>query len=84
MKLERVDPVVCSLEFGLKIIGRLPFCRHLSPEAIIELNGLFQDHDVPAEHTICFEGDPGENIYLVAMGKVKLCGTDPRSGKQSV
>jgi CRP-like cAMP-binding protein len=67
-----VDPGVCSLDYRLKIIGRLPFFRHLSPAAIIEINRLFEDRDIAAEQAIYIEGDPGENLYLVASGKVKL------------
>jgi CRP-like cAMP-binding protein len=67
-----VDPAVCSLEYRLKIIGRLPFFRHLPSEAIVEINRLFEDMDVPAEQTIYFEGDPGKHLHLVATGKIKL------------
>jgi CRP-like cAMP-binding protein len=38
----------------------------------MEINRLFEDRDVPEEQAIYFEGDPGEHLYLVAMGKVKL------------
>ena len=69
---EWVDPAVCSLDYRLKIIGRLPFFRHLSSEAIVEINRLFEDRDVPAEQAIYFEGDSASHLYLVAMGKVKL------------
>lgn len=67
-----MDPAVCSLEYRLKIISRLPFFRHLSPEAIVEINRLFDDRDIAAEQAIYFEGDPGQYLYLVAIGKVKL------------
>lgn len=67
-----MDPKVCSLDYRLKLIGRLPFFRHLSPDAIIEINRLFEDRDFAAEQAVYFEGDPGENLYLVASGKVKL------------
>lgn len=67
-----MDPAVCSLGYRLKIISRLPFFRHLSPGAIREINQLFEDRDVLAEQAIYFEGDPGEHLYLVATGKVKL------------
>jgi CRP-like cAMP-binding protein len=67
-----MDPAVCSLDYRLKIIGRLPFFKHLPADAIAEINRLFEDRDVPAEQAIYFEGDPGEYLYLVAMGKVKL------------
>jgi CRP/FNR family transcriptional regulator, nitrogen oxide reductase regulator len=69
---EWVDPAVCTLEYRLKIIGRLPFFRHLSPETILEINRLFEDRDIAADETIYFEGDPGDRLYLVATGKVKL------------
>lgn len=72
VRQEWVDREVCSLDYRLKIIGRLPFFRHLSPDAIIEINHLFEDWDVAAEQVIYFEGDAGENLYLVASGKVKL------------
>jgi CRP-like cAMP-binding protein len=67
-----VDPAVCSLDYRLKIIGRLPFFKHLPPAAIAEINLLFDDRDVTADQAIYFEGDPPEYLYLVAMGKVKL------------
>jgi hypothetical protein len=38
-----VDPAVCSLDYRLKLIGRLPFFRHLSSEVIVEINRLFED-----------------------------------------
>lgn len=69
---EWVDPAVCSLDYRLKIIGRLPFFRHLSSEAIVAINRLFEDRDIPAEQAVYFEGDPADYLYLVAMGKVKL------------
>lgn len=72
VRQEWVDPAVCSLEYRLKIIGRLPFFRHLPSEAITKINRLFEDRDVAAEQAIYFEGDPGEHLYLVALGKVKL------------
>ncbi len=72
VRLEWVDPEICSLDYRLKIIGRLPFFRHLPPEAIVVINGLFEDRAVLAEQPIYFEGDPANYLHLVAMGKVKL------------
>lgn len=72
VRQEWVDPAVCTLDYRLKIIGRLPFFRHLPPEAIVVISGLFEDRDVAAEQAIYFEGDPGDHLYLVAIGKVKL------------
>lgn len=37
VRLDWVDPTVCSLEYRLKIIGRLPFFKHLPAEAISKI-----------------------------------------------
>ncbi|MCK6585622.1 MAG: Crp/Fnr family transcriptional regulator [Anaerolineales bacterium] len=72
VRLEWVDPAICSTDYRLKIIGRLPFFKHLPPGAIAKINSLFHDVDVSAGERIYFEGDEAEYLYLVAMGKVKL------------
>lgn len=72
VRLDWVDPAVCSLEYRLKIIGRLPFFRHLRADAISKINSLFHDFDVSAGERIYYEGDEAYHLYLVAMGKVKL------------
>jgi CRP-like cAMP-binding protein len=72
VRLDWVDPVVCSLEYRLKIIGRLSFFKHLPAEAISKINALFHDRDVSTDERIYFEGDEADYLYLVAMGKVKL------------
>ncbi len=72
LQLEWVDPEFCSLDYRLKIIGRLPFFKELPANAISKINRLFHDRDVKANERIYFEGDDANNLYLVAMGKVKL------------
>src|SRR5574339_259247 len=72
LRLDWMDPEVCSLEYRLKIIGRLPFFKHLPAEAISKINALFHDRDVSADERIYFEGDEAGHLSLVAMGKVKL------------
>jgi CRP/FNR family transcriptional regulator, nitrogen oxide reductase regulator len=72
IRVEWMDPAVCSLDYRLKIIGRLPFFKHLSAEAIAKINSLFHDMDVSIGERIYFEGDEAGYLYLVAIGKVKL------------
>lgn len=72
VRLEWVDPAICSTEYRLKIIGRLPFFHHLPAEAIIKINDLFHDHDFSLGERIYLEGDQADHLYLVAKGKVKL------------
>jgi CRP-like cAMP-binding protein len=75
VRLDWVDPAVCSLDYRLKIVGRLPFFKHLPAEAISKINLLFHDRDVRADERIYFEDDDAKFLYLVAMGKVKLVRT---------
>lgn len=75
VRLDWVDPAVCSLEYRLKLIGRLPFFKHLPEDAISRINDLFHDRDASAGESIYFEGDEVTYLYLVAMGKVKLIRT---------
>ena len=72
VRLDWVDPKVCSLEYRLKIIRRLPFFKHLPAEAISKINALFHDRDVSTDERIYFEGEEAGHLYLVAMGKIKL------------
>ena len=72
VRLDWVDPQVCSLDYRLKIIGRLPFFKHLPADAIQWINSLFHDHDFAAGERVYFEGDEADHLFLVAMGKVKL------------
>lgn len=72
VRLDWMDPAVCSLEYRLKIIGRLPFFKHLPADAISGINNLFHDIDISADGRIYFEGDEAAYLYLVAIGKVKL------------
>jgi CRP-like cAMP-binding protein len=72
VRLEWMDPAICSPDYRLKLIDRLPFFKHLSADAISKIDALFRDHDVSADGRIYFEGDDADHLYLVAMGKVKL------------
>ena len=72
VRADGVDPAVCSLEYRLKLIGRLPFFRQLPEQAILEINRLFEDRETTAGQAIYFEGDPPDYFFLVSNGKVKL------------
>lgn len=72
LRLEWVDPAVCSLDYRLKLVSRLPFFQHLPADVVSKINGLFHDRDVSADECIYFEGDDATHLYMVATGKVKL------------
>jgi CRP-like cAMP-binding protein len=72
LRLEWANPAVCSLDYRLKLVGRLPFFKHLPADVVSKINGLFHDRDVSADECIYFEGDDATHLYMVATGKVKL------------
>lgn len=81
VRLDWVDPSVCSWDYRLKIISRLPFFNHLPPKAISEINALFRERGVERNEHIYFEGDEAGTLYLVARGKIKLV-RDTASGRE--
>ncbi len=83
LRMQWIDPAACTLDYRLKIIGRLPFFRHLPPEAIGAINARFHDRSVEAGARLYFEGDEARYLYLIAMGRVKLV-RDTTSGRQVV
>jgi CRP/FNR family transcriptional regulator, nitrogen oxide reductase regulator len=72
VRLDWIDPAACTLDYRLKIIGRLSFFKHLPQEAIKDINQRFHDRSYAAGQAVYFEGDTAEHLYLVAMGRVKL------------
>ncbi len=72
VRLQWIDPAACTLDYRLKIIGRLPFFKELPAAAIRQINAGFHDRSFPADKPVYFEGDPAESLYLVALGRVKL------------
>ncbi|MGE5251224.1 MAG: Crp/Fnr family transcriptional regulator [Bacteroidota bacterium] len=72
VRLDWIDPAACTLDYRLKVIGRLPFFKGLPEQAIREINKLFHDHSYAAGQPVYFEGDAAEHLYLVALGRVRL------------
>lgn len=70
VRLEWMDPAICSPDYRLKLIDRLPFFKHLSADAISKIDALFRDHDISAGERVYFEGDEADYLYLVAMRPV--------------
>jgi hypothetical protein len=55
--LDGGNPEFCSLEYRLKIIGRLPFFKHLPVETIYTINALLHDREDTGRSTWrqCFD-----------------------------
>ena len=62
----------CSVDFRLRLIGRLNFFAGLPAEALEEINRYFYELSFELGERIYTVGDPAEKLYVVAEGKVKI------------
>jgi CRP-like cAMP-binding protein len=72
LKLETIEPQMCSVHTRYKVLSQVPFFRMLSAQDISEINKLFQEQGYRPGQPIYFAGDPAARLYIVAVGKVKL------------
>jgi CRP/FNR family cyclic AMP-dependent transcriptional regulator len=54
----------------------VPLFASLDSKATAELGEYLTIHDYPKSATICREGDPGDAMYLIDLGKVRISVTD--------
>lgn len=62
----------CSIDLRLKILGRLPFFAGLMPADLQLANQQFIEVGYQPGQAIYSGGQPGERLFVVADGKVKL------------
>jgi len=62
----------CSIALRLKILGQVPFFRDLTTPDHEWINSLFHEKDFEKDEVICFSGDPAEQLFIIADGRVKL------------
>jgi CRP-like cAMP-binding protein len=72
LKLEDIEPQMCTIHTRLDILRRVPFVADLSSEVVAEVNQLFHEHGYEPGQPIYYAGDPATRLYVVAVGKVKL------------
>ena len=56
--------------------------RNIKKEIIDELSHFFHEKKYPAKDTIFFEGDIGDELFIIAYGTVKVIKNDPQSGEE--
>jgi len=62
------------------VLQRVPLFRHLSPADLLRVAEVAREKSYPRHSVILFEDDPGDALYVVAKGQVKvvLIGDDGR------
>ena len=73
----------CSVEVRLAILGKVPFFQDLSQADLAVINLYFRQVGFAANEPVCYAGDPAENMFIVADGRVKLL-HDTQAGKEVV
>jgi len=72
LRINVTETHMCSVDLRLEILGRVPFFAGLPHEDLKRINSLFHEYGYAPGETICFAGDPGERLFVVADGRVRL------------
>ncbi|WP_301121308.1 Crp/Fnr family transcriptional regulator [Mycolicibacterium fortuitum] len=54
------------------VVARAGIFQGVEPAAVSELIAQLQPVDFPRGHTVFADGDPGERLYIIVSGKVKI------------
>lgn len=63
---------MCSLDVRLRILRGLPFFETLADTDLEQVNRRFHEKGFAPGETLYLTGDPGERMYVVAEGRVRL------------
>ena len=55
-----------------EILARAGIFQGVEPSAVSALTKQLQPVDFPRGHTVFAEGEPGERLYIIISGKVKI------------
>jgi CRP-like cAMP-binding protein len=66
----------------LNILQKSQLFKNLKPEVLEELSKYFEVKKLSANENIFFEGDNGSELYIIALGTVRVLKNDPTSGEE--
>lgn len=72
LKIKVTEEHQCSVDLRLRILSQVPFFQHLSPAELAFVNRLFHEKGFSVDDLICSAGDPAEQLFVIADGRVKL------------
>ena len=65
-------PHRCPKPLRLRVLGRAPYFKTLSPQQLEDVDARMQTRVVPAGQPVYHSGQPARELYVVAEGRVKL------------
>ncbi len=72
LEIKTTEAHLCSISLRLKLLGEMPFFSDLLPADLERVNSLFHEKDYAEAEVICLSGEPAEQLFVVADGRVKL------------
>jgi CRP/FNR family transcriptional regulator, nitrogen oxide reductase regulator len=72
LKIEPVEPAMCSLDMRLDILRKVPFFAMLSGKDIQKINQQFTERGYEPQQLVYFSGDQAERLFVAADGYIKL------------
>lgn len=72
LEIKTTEPHLCTISTRLRLLKQLPFFQGLPPADFEWINSLFHEKDFDVGELICLSGDPAEQLFVVADGRVRL------------
>ncbi len=73
------EPHRCSVDMRTRVLSRMPIFKGLDEQHMATLFEHFLHKGFEPGETIHWEGDPGENLFVLAEGKAKLTHNDGKN-----
>ncbi len=63
-----------------ELLRKVPMFQHLTPVDAVAVTEMLHPHTVPAGEVIIRQGDPGDSLFLIARGVIRICRDEDESG----
>ncbi len=72
LDIKTTEAHTCTVSARLQILKQLPFFADLPAADFEWVNSLFRENDFSVDQVICLSGEPAEQLFVVADGRVRL------------
>jgi len=72
LDLKFTEAQQCSINYRLEILQKLLFLQSLTFSDLEWVNSLIEERDFRTGDFICYSGDMGDQLFIIAEGKVRL------------
>jgi CRP-like cAMP-binding protein len=72
LEIKTTEAHMCTISARLTILSQVPFFQDLTSADLEWVNSLFHEVDFNVDEVICHSGEPAQQFFVVADGRVKL------------